>query len=227
MHFHDRFDAGRRLAAQLTAYANRTDVLILALPRGGVPVAFEIARQLHLPLDVWVVRKLGAPGIPELAIGAIASGGIQLISATTTGRLNISAHTVEEIAHRERLELERREKAYRGDHPLTDVQGKCVILVDDGLATGSTMRAAIAALRQRQPAAIVVAVPVAAPSVCEQLAQQANQVVCLWTPIDLDSVGQWYEDFSQTSDAEVCELLNRASQFGAQLGAQHLNPDPP
>jgi putative phosphoribosyl transferase len=212
MHFHDRFDAGRQLATQLASFANNPDVRVLALPRGGVPVGFEIARALHAPLDVWVVRKLGAPSIPELAIGAIATGGVQLIAPNVARDLNISHHQIEEIAARERLELERREKAYRGERPPVDVAGKTVLLVDDGLATGATMRAAIAALRHRDPARIVVAVPVAARYVCEQLSQEADQLICLWTPPDLSSVGQWYEDFSQTSDAEVCDLLNRASQ---------------
>jgi predicted phosphoribosyltransferase len=212
MHFHDRFDAGRQLASQLASFANHADVRVLALPRGGVPVGYEIARALRAPLDVWVVRKLGAPGIPELAIGAIATGGVQLIAPNVTRELGISHHQIEEIAARERLELERREKAYRGDRPPVEVAGKTVLLVDDGLATGATMRAAIAALRHRHPARIVVAVPVAARYICEELSQEADQVLCLWTPSDLSSVGQWYEDFSQTSDDEVCDLLNRASQ---------------
>jgi predicted phosphoribosyltransferase len=212
MHFQNRSDAGRQLAAQLTQYANHPDLRILALPRGGVPVAFEIAQTLHAPLDVWVVRKLGAPGIPELAIGAIATGGVQLISPGISGRLGLSHRQIEEIAAPERIELERREKAYRGARPPVDVSGQTVILVDDGLATGATMRAAIAALRHRHPARIIVAVPVAARSVCDQLSREADQVICLWTPADLDSVGQWYENFSQTSDEEVCDLLNRATE---------------
>jgi predicted phosphoribosyltransferase len=213
MRFQNRSDAGRQLAALFTGFANQPDVRILALPRGGVPVAFEIARTLHAPLDVWVVRKLGAPSIPELAIGAIAPGGIQLLASDTIRRLNIPQQIVEAIAARERAELDRREKAYRGDRPLLDITAKTVILVDDGLATGSTMRAAIASLRQRQPARIIVAAPVAARSVCAQLAHEADQVVCLFAPIDLDAVGQWYEDFEQTSDAEVCERLARAAHF--------------
>jgi predicted phosphoribosyltransferase len=216
MRFQDRSDAGRQLAGQLTAFANRPDVRILALPRGGVPVAFEIARKLHASLDVWVVRKLGAPGIPELAIGAIAPGGIELISPDIIRQLRIPAPIVEAIAAHERAELERREEVYRGGRPPADVAEKTVILVDDGLATGATMRAAIAALRQRNPARIVVAVPVSAASVCALLQQEADQIVCLFAPIDLDCVGQWYDDFSQTSDAEVCDLLRRAA-----------NPTPP
>ena len=212
MHFHNRSDAGQRLAEQLTAFAGRPDVLILALPRGGVPVAFEIAVALRAPLDVWVVRKLGAPTIPELAIGAIASGGVQIIAPHIARELGLSHHQIEAIAARERMELERREKAYRDDRPPADVAGKTVILVDDGLATGATMRAAIAALRHLNPGRVVVAVPVAARSGCEQLAHEADEMVCLWTPADLDCVAQWYEDFEQTTDAEVCDLLRRAEQ---------------
>jgi putative phosphoribosyl transferase len=219
MRFHDRSDAGRQLAEQLIAFANQPDVRILALPRGGVPVAFEIASKLHAPLDVWVVRKLGAPTIPELAIGAIAPGGIKLISPDIIRRFQIPEHIVEAIAARERTELERREKAYRGDRPPVDVTGKTVIVVDDGLATGSTMRAAIAALRHRNPARIVVAVPVAAASVCALLQSEADQVVCLFAPVDLDAVGQWYDDFSQTSDDEVCNLLMRAAGFASSSQA--------
>jgi len=210
MRFQNRTDAGHRLAAQLTAFAHQSEILVLALPRGGVPVAFEIAQRLHAPLDVWVVRKLGAPEIPELAIGAIAPGGVELLSPDTIRQLRIPAEVVEAIAARERAELDRRLTAYRGARPPLDVAGKTVILVDDGLATGSTMRAAIASLRRLQPARIVVAVPVAARSVCAQLAHEAEQVVCLSTPMDLDAVGQWYDDFTQTTDAEVCDLLARS-----------------
>jgi putative phosphoribosyl transferase len=210
MRFSNRADAGRQLAEQLACFADQPDVQVLALPRGGVPVAFEIARSLHAPLDVWVVRKLGAPEIPELAIGAIAPGGIKLLSADIIERLRISSQTVAAIAAREYAELDRREKAYRGDRPPVEVSGKIVIVVDDGLATGATMRAAIASLRQRSPARIVVAVPVAALAVCAQLRQEGSEVVCVATPIDLDAVGQWYDDFTQTSDEEVRDLLMRA-----------------
>jgi predicted phosphoribosyltransferase len=213
MRFHDRTDAGRQLAAQLTPFANQPGIRVLALPRGGVPVAFEIARTLHAPLDVWVVRKLGAPGIPELAIGAIAPGGIELVSPDIVRRLNIQPQVIQAIAVRERAELDRREEVYRGDRPPIDVDAKTIVLVDDGLATGSTMRAAIASLRQRRPARIIVAVPVGAGPLCTQLSNEADQVICLFTPADLDAVGQWYADFSQTSDAEVCDLLNRAAHF--------------
>jgi putative phosphoribosyl transferase len=213
MRFRDRSDAGRQLAEQLASFADQPDVRVLALPRGGVPVAFEIARRLHAPLDVWVVRKLGAPEIPELAIGAIAPGGIELLSADIIQRLHISPQVVEAIAAREYAELDRREKAYRGDRPPVEVSGKTVIVVDDGLATGATMRAAIASLRQRSPVRIVVAVPVAALMVCAQLRQEGSEVVCVATRTDLDAVGQWYEDFTQTSDEEVCDLLLRAARL--------------
>jgi predicted phosphoribosyltransferase len=211
MRFHDRSDAGRLLAEQLAAFENQPGVQVLALPRGGVPVAYEIARRLQSPLDVWVVRKLGAPEIPELAIGAIATGGVELLSPDLILQLRIPSEVVEAIAGRERMELERREKAYRGDRPPVEVTGKTVILVDDGLATGSTMRAAVASLRERHPAEIVVAVPVAAQPVVAEFQREGSQVVCLWTPMDLNAVGQWYDDFSQTTDAEVCDLLARAA----------------
>lgn len=213
MRFENRSDAGRQLAAQLDSFTHQPDLLVLALPRGGVPVAFEIARALRAPLDVWVVRKLGAPQIPELAIGAIAPGGIEIIDPSTAAAMHLTQQQIDEISARERLELQRREAAYRGNRPPADMRSKTVILVDDGLATGSTMRAAIAALRRLQPDRIVVAVPVAAQSVCRLLASEADELVCLWTPPDLESVGQWYRDFSQTSDAEVCDLLARAANF--------------
>ena len=213
MHFRDRYEAGELLAEQLTSFAHRPDVRVLALPRGGVPVAFAVARRIQAPLDVWVVRKLGAPGVPELAIGAIASGGVETITADGPCKLNVTAEQFEAIAARERKELERREAAYRENRAPIDVRGQTVILVDDGIATGASMRAAIAALRRLEPAQIVVAVPVAARSACAYLAGEADRVVCLWTPDDLNSVGQWYQDFSQTSDDEVCILLKRALDF--------------
>lgn len=213
MHFRDREEAGRLLAQKLTSFADNPDVVVLALPRGGVPLAFEIARLLHAPLDVWLVRKLGAPRIPELAIGAIASGGVELISAEAPRKLSITRQQLEAIAARERQELARREAAYRGDRPPVDVRNRTVIVVDDGIATGASMRAAIASLRRHAPAAIVVAVPVAGQSACDLLSREADQVVCLWTPINLNSVGEWYQDFSQTSDDEVNTLLERARDF--------------
>jgi predicted phosphoribosyltransferase len=210
--FKDRRDAGRKLAQYLTQYANRPDVVILALPRGGVPVAFEVARALNAPLDIFLVRKLGLPGHEELAMGAIASGGLRVLNEDIVGALNIPDAVVEAVARRERAELERRERAYRGGRPPLDVRGKTVILVDDGLATGSSMRAAVAGLRAQQPAQIVVAVPTAAPETCEAFENEVDDVVCAVTPQPFFSVGTWFDDFSQTSDEEVRRLLEEASQ---------------
>jgi predicted phosphoribosyltransferase len=210
--FRDRADAGRRLAERLREYAGRDDVVVLALPRGGVPVAFEIATALDAPLDVFVVRKLGAPGHEELALGAIAGGGTRVLNRQAIEAIGIPAERIEAIDAKERRELERREHAYRGDRPPPDVAGRTVILVDDGLATGSTMRAAVEALREDEPARIVVAVPVADAAVCSDLRARADEAVCLLTPSPLVAVGQWYDDFTQTSDAEVRELLGEASQ---------------
>ena len=210
--FHDRTDAGRTLARALAAYAGQPDVRILALPRGGVPVAFEVARALRAPLDVFVVRKLGVPGHEEYAMGAIASGGHAVISEDVVRRLGISADALERVAERERRELERRERRYRGDRPPPELGGRTVILVDDGLATGSTMRAAVAALRQMGPRRIVVAAPVAAPETCDEFRAEVDDVVCAVTPEPFHAVGLWYDDFSQTTDEEVHELLDRARQ---------------
>src|SRR5258708_11552407 len=210
--YRDRSAAGRVLASELTAYAHRQDVLVLALPRGGVPVAFEIARALHVPLDVFVVRKLGVPRHEELALGAIATGGIRVLNKQLIESLGIPAEWIEAIDAKERRELERRERAYRGDRPPPDVAGRTVILVDDGLATGSTMLAAIWAIRADEPAQIVVAVPVADPDVCGALRGEADEVICLSTPRPLHAVGVWYEDFSQTTDDEVRELLKRTDR---------------
>ena len=200
MRFTDRSDAGRQLASSFSPSPISPMCAFSPCRAAEFPSRSRLPQRLHAPLDVWVVRKLGAPEIPELAIGAIAPGGIKLLSPDIIERLHISPQTVEAIAAREYAELERRERAYRGDRPPVEVSGKTVILVDDGLATGSTMRAAIASLRQRSPARIVVAVPVAALPVCAQLQQEGSEVVCLSTPIDLDAVGQWYDDFTQTSD---------------------------
>lgn len=208
MRFHDRSDAGRRLAAELRRFAGRGDVLVLGLARGGVPVAFEVARVLGAPLDVLVVRKLGVPGHEELAMGAIASGGVRVVSQDLIRRLGISAAEVDHVAQVEARELERRERQYRGDRPLPSVAGKTVILVDDGLATGSTMRAAVEGLRPRRPDRIVVAAPVAAHETCEALRHVADEVVCALTPEPFYAVGAWYEDFSQTTDEEVHDLLS-------------------
>ena len=209
--FRDRRDAGRRLAEQLAAYGNRSDVTVLALPRGGVPVGYEVARALDAPLDVFVVRKLGVPGYDEVAMGAIATGGVRVLNDDLIAQVAIPADVVDAVAERERAELMRRERLYRGGRPSPDVRGRTVILVDDGLATGATMMAAIEALRKLEPGRIVVAVPIASRDACEEMRRQADEVVCARTPEPFHAVGRWYEDFSQTSDAEVRELLGRAT----------------
>ena len=213
--FADRVEAGRLLAEQLRSYAGRPDALVLALPRGGLPVAFEIATRLHLPLDIFLVRKLGAPGQPELAMGAIATGGARVLNEDVIRYLSVPPEVIEAVAHAEQIELERREQAYRGERPTPDLHGKQVILVDDGLATGSSMRAAIGAVRTQSPARIIVAVPVAARETCEELKREVEELVCLRTPEPFSAVGLWYDDFSQTSDEEVRDLLQRASETAA------------
>ena len=210
--FRDRRHAGRVLAQVLAGYANRSDVFVLALPRGGVPVAYEVADVLHAPLDVFVVRKLGVPGHEEYAMGALASGGVRVLNDEVVQRLGISDAAVDAVTRHEQRELERRERLYRDGRPLPDMRGRTVILVDDGLATGSTMLAAVRALRAQQPARIVVAVPTAAAETCVQLRSEADEVVCATTPEPFGAVGMWYDDFSQTSDEEVRELLARAEK---------------
>lgn len=212
--FSDRVDAGRQLAARLKTFSDRQDVIILALPRGGVPVASEIAQALHVPVDVFVVRKLGVPGHRELAMGAIASGGVRVLNDEVVQSLAIPDNAIDAVAAEEQRELERRERAYRGTRRLPEIRGRTVIIVDDGLATGSTMRAAVAALRQQNPARIVVAVPVAPPSTCRELQAEADDVVCLATPEPFSAVGLWYRDFTETSDAEVRDLLSGADTAG-------------
>jgi predicted phosphoribosyltransferase len=209
--FRDRADAGRRLAAKLTTYAGRHDVLVLALPRGGVPVAAEVARELGVPLDVYLVRKLGVPGHEELALGAIASGGTIVLNDDIVRGLAIPSTVIDTLVRQERHELERRERVYRGDRPIPDVTGRVVILVDDGLATGATMRAAVEALRARHPVRLVVAVPVGAPETCSALESLADEVTCAVTPEPFYAVGLWYADFDQTTDAEVQTLLEQAA----------------
>jgi predicted phosphoribosyltransferase len=209
MIFINRTGAGRSLAGLLEKYADRSDVLVLAIPRGGVPVAYTVAQALHAPLDVLLLRKLGVPGQEELAFGAIASGGVRVLDRDTVWELSISPSQVETVTARERLELERRELAYRGSSPPLSAEGKTVILVDDGIATGSSALAAIRALRQLRPAKIVVAVPVAPPAVCERLAAEADEFVCVLAPDHFVAVGQFYADFSQISDEEVIDMLSR------------------
>jgi erythromycin esterase-like protein/predicted phosphoribosyltransferase len=208
--FRNRNEAGRVLAKKLTAYANRPDVLVLALPRGGVPVAYEIARALGAPLDVFVVRKLGIPGYEELAMGAVATGGVRVLNDQIIQRLRIPKYVIDEVTAREQQELARRERLYRGGRPPPDVRVRTVILVDDGLATGATMRAAVMALRQLQPARIVVAIPAGSPDTCEELRAEVDEVICAITPEPFLAVGHWYEDFSQTTDEEVRGLIAQA-----------------
>ena len=207
--FRDRREAGRLLAAKLTAYANRPDVIVLALPRGGVPVADEVARALGAPLDVFVVRKLGVPGSEELAMGAVATGDVRVLNDQLVNRLGIPDHLIDAVAVREGQELARRERLYRGGRPPLDVRDHTVILVDDGLATGATMHAAIAALRQLHPARIVVAVPTASPETYEEMRAEVDDVICAITPEAFQAVGRWYQDFAQTTDEEVQDLLTR------------------
>ena len=210
-YFRDRADAGSRLAAKLKDYQGHRDLLVLALPRGGVPVGFEVAQTLGAPLDVFLVRKLGVPGHGELAMGAVASGGLRVVNPDVVKTLNIPPDVINAVAAAELAELERREHAYRGDRPAPEERGKTLILVDDGLATGSTMRAAARALRQRGPARLVVAVPTAAPRVCDELRGELDEIICAITPEPFCAVGLWYENFSQTTDEEVHELLARAA----------------
>lgn len=208
--FADRAEAGRFLAAELEQYRDRDNVVVLALPRGGVPLGYEISRALHAPLDIFLVRKLGFPGHEEFALGAIASGGVRVLNPSALKLGRISESQIDAIARTEERELERRAAAYRGDRPPLELRGRIAILVDDGLATGSTMRAAVSALRQLEPARIVVAVPVGSSDACELLSREADEVVCAFIPEPFRAVGEWYRDFSQTSDEEVKEILARA-----------------
>lgn len=207
--FRDRAEAGDLLAARLSGLADRDDVIVLALPRGGVPVGYEVASALRVAFDVFVVRKLGVPGHEELAMGAIASGGVRLVNHDVVDALGIPPAAIDQAARREQVELERRERLYRGNRPLIPLANKTVVLVDDGLATGSTMRAAVTAVGQQQPARIMVAVPVGASSTCEELAAEADEVICLRSPDPFVAVGLWYRDFTPTSDNEVRTLLAR------------------
>ena len=204
--FRDRRDAGRQLASKLASYSEPNSV-VLALPRGGVPVGYEVARALEAPLDIFLVRKLGAPGHEELAMGAVASGGVSVLNEDVVDALGIPQSIIERVTAREIEELNRRERLYRGGRPAPDIQGRTVIVVDDGLATGATMRAAIQALRLQKPARVVVAVPIASPEICEALRSEADDVVCAMTAEPFVAVGNWYEDFTQTTDDEVQRRL--------------------
>jgi putative phosphoribosyl transferase len=213
--FADRKDAGRKLALKLEKYRAREDVAVLALPRGGVPVAYEVARHLLAPLDVFLVRKLGLPGQEELAMGAIASGGVRVLNEDVVNRLNVPADVLDTVTEVEMAELKRREKLYRGDKPLENVRDHSVILVDDGLATGASMKAAVSGLWALDPDRVVVAVPVAAPETCSRFQQLVDEIVCLETPEMFFGVGSWYEDFSQVSDEEVRQLLEQAKEINS------------
>jgi predicted phosphoribosyltransferase len=210
MGFRDREHAGKELADRLGSYAGRGKLLVLGLPRGGVPVAFEVARELEAPLDVFVVRKLGLPAQEELAMGAIASGGVRVLNEEVVGMLGVDEETIARVAEVEGAELERRERLYRGERGPVEIKGRTVILVDDGLATGSTMRAAARAVRAQEPERLVVAVPVAAKDACARVRAEADEVVCVQTPEPFAAIGLWYEDFAPTSDEEVRELLARS-----------------
>ncbi|MBI1874830.1 MAG: phosphoribosyltransferase [Acidobacteria bacterium] len=209
--FRDRVEAGRLLAGELDRYVLRADVVVLGLPRGGVPVAYEVARALRAPLDVMVVRKLGLPQQPELAMGAIASGGVRVLNTDLLAYLHVSEDTIQSVAEREQRALEARERAYRGMRPPTDLAGRTVVLVDDGLATGASMRAAVSAARQRGASRIVVAVPVAAPETIDEMRREVDEIVYVQAPSRFSAVGLWYEDFAETSDDTVRDLLQRAA----------------
>jgi putative phosphoribosyl transferase len=217
--FRNRAEAGILLGKRLAAYADRPDVLILALPRGGVPVGFEIAKALHAPLDVVLVRKLGCPGQQELAMGAIVSGGMQVLNEPVVRSLGISAREIQSVAAKEHVELERREQLYRNGRASPTIRGRTVILVDDGIATGTTMRVALVAVRRQGPSRLVLAVPVAPSSTCQEMKPLVDELVCLLAPEDFVAISVWYEDFSQTSDQEVCDLLEQAERMQSPVGA--------
>lgn len=210
--FSDRRDAGKKLAQKLRHYAGRPDVLVMALPRGGVPVAYEVSRLLNVPMDIFIVRKLGLPGREELAIGAIATGGIRVLNDNVIRLLNVPEEVIRFVAERELQELQRREQSYRGDRPAPQVRDRTIILIDDGLATGASMRAAVKGLRAQHPARIVVAVPAAAVEVCEAFRHEVDEIVCAMTPEPFQGVGRWYEDFRQMTDDEVRSLLEESNQ---------------
>ncbi|HET6823454.1 MAG TPA: phosphoribosyltransferase [Anaerolineales bacterium] len=210
--FKDRRDAGKKLAQKLSAYSGKPDILVLALPRGGVPVAYEVALALSAPLDVFIVRKLGLPGREELAMGAVASGGVRVLNGDIVRMLSIPEEVINIVVKRELRELQRREELYRGNRPTPEVRERTILLIDDGLATGASMRAAIAGLRAQNPARIVVAVPAAAPEACEAFQAEVDEIVCAITPEPFYGVGRWYEDFSQVTDEEVRMLVEEANR---------------
>lgn len=212
--FQDRTEAGQGLARELQNFADSPDAIVLALPRGGVPVAFQVAKQLNLPMDILTVRKLGVPGYEELALGAIATGSVVVLNKKVIGQLNIPESHIEMIAEREEKELERRERLYRGEKPVPNLDGRIVILIDDGVATGSTMKAAVAAVKQQRAKFVIVAAPVAPPSVVREIRREADEVIVLATPSEFVAVGQWYLDFSETTDEQVRTLLEEARHFG-------------
>lgn len=214
--FKDRLQAGKLLAERLSSYAARPDVIVLALPRGGVPIGFEVARALGVALDVLIVRKLGMPGHEEYAMGAVASGGLCVLQAGLGEKYGILPADIDAVKQRELAEIERREQLYRASRPVPQLHGRVVILVDDGLATGSTMLAAIQAVRQAEPAHLIVAVPVAPPETCRELGAEVDEMICLHTPTQFFSVGMWYQDFQQTTDSEVIDLLNQAESEQAR-----------
>ena len=217
MYFRNRIEAGQVLARRLQQYKNQPDVLILGLPRGGVPVAYEIARELNAPLDVFIVRKLGVPGHEELGMGAIATGGVRILHEGIIREIGISPQTIEAVSAREQAELDRRERLYRGDRPAPTIESRTVVIVDDGLATGSTMKAAIQAVRQQSPRQVIVAVPTAPSETCEQLKESADHVVCALTPEPFFSVGGSYADFTQITDEEVRDLIASAANISSRL----------
>lgn len=216
--YEDRREAGAELATRLGHFRGRNDVVVLALPRGGVPVGAEVARALDAPLDIFLVRKLGLPGHPELAMGAIASGGVRVLNHDVVSWYRIPETVIDQAAREEQIELERRERAYRDGRTPAELQDRVVLLIDDGLATGSTMKAAVQAVRARRPARIVVAVPVGSPDTCREFAGIADEIICVRTPEHFSAVGQWYLDFSQTTDDEVRTLLQRATETAARRG---------
>jgi putative phosphoribosyl transferase len=227
MVFRNRTEAGQVLATKLTKYADRPDVLVLALPRGGVPCAYEVAQALHAPLDVFLVRKLGVPGREELAMGAIATGGVRVLNEQVIRASHTSHELIDMVIAEELKELQRRERLYRRGRPPVDVRGRTVLLIDDGLATGSTMRAAVIALRRREPDRIVVAVPVGAPETCAELRNEADEAICAQTPTPFHAVGLWYGDFTQTTDKEVRRLLERSFEEQHSSADLHAASDRP